>query len=237
MKKKENKSVKELEAELTDLVENDIDNENIYHILVKLANIYIQQNKYVYGYQGINEVCHDVASDVWMAVRGGRKITSWMYYIGKMIKLSYVPHQKKIEHETIYTESEPIFVENVKRMCTSSAMSSEADFDTMERQFILESIPNMIRDAVMHGKFKYGTKEWDDVYTNMTLNLLRELDGEDSKYFMLDTSMKPYVKVAIECFKNSFRSCGFAGGFMDDVCVTRDLSSLTELCDDYKERG
>jgi hypothetical protein len=86
-------------------------------------------------------------------------------------------------------------------------MSSEADFDTMERQFILENIPNMIRDAVMHGKFKHGTKEWDDVYTNMTLNLLRELDGEDAKYFMLDNSMKPYVKVAIEGFKNSFRSC------------------------------
>lgn len=236
MKKTENKSVKELEAELTNLVENDIDNEEIYKILVRLANIYIQQNKYVYGYQGINEVCHDVASDVWMAVRGGRKITSWMYYIGKMIKLSYVPNQKKIEHETIYTESEPIFVENIKRMCTSSAMSSETDFDTMERSFILDSIPNMIKDAMKHGKFKYGTKEFDDVYINMTFNLLRELDGEDAKYFNVNQSMKPYVKVAIEGFKNSFRSCGFASGFMDDISVTRDLSSLTELCDDFKDR-
>ena len=237
MRKTENKSVKELEAELTDLVENDIDNENIYHILVKLANTYIQQNKYVYGYQGISEVCHDVASDVWIAVRNGRKITSWMYYIGKMIKLSYVPNQKKIEHETIYTDSEPLFVENIKRMCTSSAMSSDTDFDTMERSFILDNIPNMIKDTMKHSKFKYGTKEWDDVYTNMTFNLLRELDGEDSKYFSIHDSLKPYVKFAVEDFKNSFRNCGFASGFMDDVQVTRDLLSLTELYEDYKDRG
>ena len=106
-KKKRNSNILEMEKRLDELVSNDIYNEEIYTILKDLAYIYIHQNKYTTGYNGIEDVCHDVASDIWMSVIGGRKIKAWMFYIGKMIKISYIQNQKNIEHEVIDVSDDP----------------------------------------------------------------------------------------------------------------------------------
>lgn len=85
------KSVKEIEEQLTYLSETDIKNPEIYELLKQLAAIFIFQNKYVYGYSDIDAVCHDVAADTWMRLlNNNTKISHWMYYIGRSIKLSYI---------------------------------------------------------------------------------------------------------------------------------------------------
>lgn len=216
-KSKRNKGVLAIESRLNELVATDPRNEEIYHLLKQLAGMYINQNKFIYGYNGIEEVCHDVAADVWMSVLQGRKIYAWMYYIGKMIKLSYVPKQKYIEHETIETDGDPVLKESVKRMCASSSMSCTKDFDDMQRNLMLDNIGGIIQTTMSNTKFKQGTKEYLSVYTNVCLNLINDIEGKEFTYFRMPSHLKPFVNIIIEQFKKDFRNSGFTESIMDNV--------------------
>ena len=232
---KRNNNIVRIEERITELVNTDIMNEEIYVLLKKLAYIYINQNKFTYGYNGIEDVCHDVAADVWMTVINGRVIKSWMYYIGKMIKMSYVIQQRKIEHEVIDTENDPNYRYNVKLMCASSSISCMEEFDNMERNLVLDNIGGMILGTMSKTKFKIGSREYLDLYTNVCINLLRELDNEEYIYFRLDPKLQPYVQIIIEQFKKDFRNSGFTDSISDNVdddlemMITSDESIMKSL--------
>ena len=225
---KRNKGILQIESRLTELVETDNKNPEIYKLLKQLASIYINQNKFVYGYNGIDEVCHDVASDVWMSVLQGRKIYAWMYYIGKMIKLSYVPKQKSLEHETIDIQDDPHLKENIKYMCAASSISCSKEFDDMQRRLMLQNIGGIIYETMQQIKFQEGTKEYLSIYTNVCLNLLRVLDGDKPTYFRLQPHLQPYVQIVIEQFKKNFRNSGFTDSIMDNVDEDIELQLIAD---------
>ena len=218
------KGILGIEKKLTYLTENDPYNEEIYGLLKSLAYIYINQNKYVFGYDGIDDVCHDVAADVWMKVLGGKKIYAWIYYIGKMIKLTYVTRQKKLEHEIINVRDNPVLQESVKRMCASSAMSCIQEFDDMERRFTLENITPIIKDVMSHTKFVEGTKDYISVYTNVCLNLINDIDNKPRKYFRLEEHLVPYIGIIIEQFNKKMRNMGLTDSIMDGIDADLDMA-------------
>lgn len=216
-KPKRNSGILAMEERLNYLVQNDIYNEEIYNILKSMAYIFIHQNKYTTGYSGIEDVCHDVASDVWMSVINGRKIKAWMFYIGKMIKISYIQNQKNIEHQEVDIVNDPELKEAMKYMCAGSSISYIKDFDDMERSLVLESISGMIRDTMSHIKFRKGTKEWNQIYCNVCINLFRELNRLEYTWFRIDECLKSYVYIIIEQFKKEFRNSGFTESISDNV--------------------
>lgn len=222
-----NKSILEMEDRLNYLVKNDIQNEEIYVILKNMANIYINQNKFFCGYYGVEEVCHDVAADLWIRVINGATVNSWMYYIGKMIKLSYVTNQKNIEHEVIDVQNDPELSESIKRMCASSSLSNVKDFDDMERNLMLDNIPSMVRDVMNHTKFKPKTKEFVAVYSNVCFNLYNDLNNKDYKYFRIPDVLHPYVNIIIEQFKKEFRNSGFTDSISDNVENDLEMQLVT----------
>lgn len=230
-----NKKIVEIEERLTYLTENDIDNEEIYHLLKKLASIYINQNKFTYGYNGIEDVCHDVAADVWMSVRDGRKIRAWIYYIGKMIKLTYVTKQKQLEHEVIDTENDPALRDSIKRMCASSSMSCTEEFDSMQRNFILDCVGSMVEESMSKTKFKKGTKEYLAVHTNVCINLLKLINNEKPVKFRIDDALYQHVDVIIKQFKKKFRNSGFTESIMDNVKA--DLEMQLSVDESYLRDG
>ena len=222
---KRNRATLDIEERLNYLTQNDPHNEEIYHLLKKLAETYIQQNKYVYGYSGIDDVAHDVAADVWMAVLNGRKIYAWQFYIGKMIKTSYVTKQKQLEHEIIDTTGDPDLEENVINMCAGSSISNIKDFDEMLSGLMLDNVSALIADTMKDTKFREGTSEYRQVYTNVCINLVRELDNEKPIYFRIDEALEPYVQLVIAQFKEKFRDSGFADSIME---YADDRQSLIE---------
>lgn len=232
---KKNQSVAKIEERLNYLVENDIENEEIYTLLKRLAYIYINQNKYVYGYSGIEDVCHDVAADTWMAVLNGRRIHAWIYYIGRMIKLSYVTRQRNIEHEIIDASDNIELKEGIKRMCASSSISCINDFDIMERNLMLDNIGNTINETMNHIKFKRGTREWSQIYLNVSMNLLNELDNKPYSYLRIDDNLKPYVQLTIAQFKRQFSNSGFMDSVMYNVDDDLDMQ-LREQNDNKSSR-
>ena len=233
--KPRNATILGMEERLDYLVENDPENEEIYKILKNMAYIYIHQNKYITGYNGIEDVCHDVASDTWMSVLGGRKIKSWMFYIGKMIKLSYVGNQRKIEHEVINTDNDPNFNHNIKLMCAGSSISYTNEFDEMERNLVLENIGSMIKAAMKNTKFKEGSYEYQILHCNVCINLLKEIENQEYQYFRLRDDLKPYLHIILEQFKKDFRNSGFLESISDNVdedlemMITSDESLMKEL--------
>ena len=222
--KTRNSKILSIESRLNELFETDPRNEEIYHLLKKLAYIYINQNKYVYGYSGIEDVCHDVAADVWMNVLNGRKIGAWIYYIGRALKLSYIPKQKALEHQVIDASGDVVLQENIRQMCAGSALACIEDFDAMQRGFLLDSVPGMIEETMEHIKFKRGTKEYLAIYANVCINLLRELEGKPHTYFRIDESLIPFVTMTMESFKKSFRECGFEESLLSDYEQEYDVA-------------
>ena len=232
-----NKGIVNIEERLSELAETNPRSDEMYILLKKLAYIYINQNKFVYGYNGVEDVCHDVAADVQMAVIAGKRINAWMYYLGKMIKLSYVTAQRRIEHETISVEDDPELKETIKRMCAGSALSCREDFDLVQRNMFLDNAKYLVDETMDNTKFVKGSKEYNAVYNNLCINLVRELDGEEKVYFRIDDSLKLYVDLAINQFKKNFRNSGFMESLYDNI--DDDLEMMITQADHFEknERG
>lgn len=216
-KKTRNNKVVKIEKRLNELVETDIQNPEIYELIKSLAAIYIMQNKYSYGYHSVDEVCHDVAADLWMSIINGRRIHAWIYYIGKMIKYTYVTKQRKIEHEIIEVGNDIGLDEGIKRMTAASFTSCINDFDTLNRNIMLENISGVVADTMNYVKFKKGSKEYSLLYLNLCINLVREIDGESQMFFRLPEYLKPFVKIAIQQYRKLFRNIGFTESIMDGI--------------------
>lgn len=229
-----NKSITHIEERLTWLSENDPRSEEMYTLLKKLAYIYVNQNKFVYGYNGVEDVCHDVAADVQMMVIEGKRINAWMYYLGKMIKLTYVSAQKRLEHEVIEVNYDPELKDTLKRMSAGSALSCKNDFDTVQRNLFLENAEYLLKETMESTKFSKGTKEWVSIYNNLALNLVRELDGEAPTYFRLEASLQPHVTLAMNQFKKKFRNSGFMESLYDNV--DEDLEMMLLQSDQFEKR-
>lgn len=232
-KKSRNKTILQIEERLSYLAENDPTNEEMYHLLKKLAYIYVNQNKFCYGYNGVEDVCHDVASDTWLNVLSGKKIGAWIYYIGKMIKLSYVPKQKKLEHEFIDISEDPHLKEAIKTMSAASAISNMKDFDRMQRSLMIDQIGSIIKKTMEQIKYKEHTLEWLQIYINLCINLVRIIYNEKPLYIRIPDHLIPYVDMAIEQFKKNFRNSGFTESIMDNV--DEDLEMQLIATDNYKK--
>lgn len=218
---KTKKSVKEIEERLTYLAENDLNNPEIYELLKNLAIIYIFQNRYVYGYSDIDSVCHDVASDTYMRLLSGRtKITHWIYYIGRSIKLSYITQQRNIEHEVIDTNGDTELRKSVITMCSGSAKSFSNDFNHVYKISFLENIDTLIRQTLQESKFKQNSKEWWTLYTNLCLSLYYD----KVVYFRIPDYLKSYVPLLIHKFRELFMNSEFLDHTFDED--EEDLPSL-----------
>lgn len=206
-------SVKEIETRLDYLIETDIHNPEIYELLKTLATIFIFQNKYVYGYSDIESVCHDVAADTYMRLLSGRtKITHWIYYIGRSIKLSYITKQRSVEHEVINTESDPNLQKAVIDMCAGSSKSITKDFNHVFRVSFLENIDVLIRQTMNESKFKSDSKEWWILYTDLSLSLFYD----KPIYFRTPNHLKPYVLLLIHRFRELFINSEFMEPVFDE---------------------
>lgn len=215
------KSVPEIEARLTELVETDIHNGEIYELLKQLAFIWVFQNKYTYGYSDAESVCHDVASDTYMRVLSGRTvITKWMYYIGRSLKLSYVANQRKLEHEVVCTDGNPQLREAIIDMCAGSSKSINNTFNAVQKISFLENIDSLIRKAVNTTKFKQFSKEWWVIYTSVCISL----QSDKIVYFRVDDRLKPYVQYVYNKFKDMFSKSEFMEPEFDTV--DEDLPAL-----------
>jgi len=213
-------SVKEIEARLDYLAEFDIKNPEIYELLKQLATIFIFQNKYVYGYSDIDAVCHDVAADTYIRLLSGRtKITHWIYYIGRSIKLSYVTQQRSIEHEVIDTEDDPNLQKAVIDMCAGSSKSINNDFNHVFKIAFLENIDALIRRTMNESKFKTESKEWWILYTDLSLSLYYD----KPVYFRTPDYLKLYVSLLICRFRELFVNSEFMEPVFDE---DEDLPTL-----------
>lgn len=221
MSKKSKTSVKDIEAELTHLYETDINNPRIYELLKQLANIFIYQNGWIYGYSDRESVCHNVAADTYMRLlKGNTKITKWMYYISISIKRSYISAQKKIEHQIFDTSDNPELRKSIINMCTGSSKSFSDDFNSIYKVSFLENIDTIIRQAVNNTKFKSDSKEWLTIYTNVCLSLCYD----KPVYFRISKELRPYVQLVINQFKDMFINSEFVKNIFDEE--DEDLPSL-----------
>jgi hypothetical protein len=214
-------SVKEIEARLTTLAQEDVTNPEIYELLKQLAAIFIFQNRYVYGYSDVEGVCHDVAADTYLRLSSGRtQITHWMYYISTSIKLSYIGKQRKLEHEVIDTEGNPSLRKAVITMCAGSSKSISTEFNNIYKINFLQNIDSLIRRVVNCTKFKPESKEWWTLYTNLCLSLY----FDKIVYFRIPGHLKPYLNLLIQQFRDMFLNSEFTQHTFDEE--EEDLPSL-----------
>lgn len=225
-------SVKKIEEELNYLVEYDINNPKVYELLKQLASIFIYQNKYMYGYHDVQEVCHDVASDIYIKLLHGTRINAWIYYIGTCIRRSYVPNQRKVEHEVINTDGDPTLKQAVISMCTGSSKSIITNMDQIQRSMFLDNMDGLLRKTLSATKFKLKSPEWLSLYTNVSINLYKTLENNkkfEFVYLRLEEYLKPYVQIIINQFYKEFLSSNFMESIMDSIFDDQEMSLV---CDD-----
>jgi hypothetical protein len=142
-----------------------------------------------------------------------------------MIKLSYVTKQRNIEHEIINVENDPTLKDAIKRMSASSSISCINEFDSMQRNLMLDGISNMIDDVMSKCRYKKGTKEYIALYTNVCINLVKMFDGDNQIQFRIDDSTNQHVDLMINNFKKYFGDCGFAESVMYNTKPDLEMQS------------
>jgi hypothetical protein len=177
----------------------------------------------------VESVCHDAAADTYIRLLKGRtKIKKWMYYIERSLQLSYIPNQKKLEHEVINTrpqsnykkQQQIVDEEAVINMSAGSAFSINNEFNKVKKIVFLKNIDSLIRESMNKTKFKKQSKEWLSLYTSVVLSLYYN----NYVYFRLPKELKPYVKLVITMFKKALLNSEFFEDEFDSA--ENDLPSL-----------
>lgn len=112
----------------------------------------------------------------------------------------------------IETENNPELRNEVISMCAGSHKSFSDDFNTLHKISFLENIDSLIRETLLHSKFKPESKEWLWLYTNISLSLYYD----KPVYFRLPNYLKPYVTFLIKQFKQRFIKSEFTQQLLDE---------------------
>jgi hypothetical protein len=197
---------KQVEDELTYLIDNDINNEKIYRLLHDITFNYLynvmRPGTVYYDYETI--AC-DVAADLFLRLRKGAKIDHFTSYISRILKLYYLADYEKNNWSVIIDTSNNYELENSIKTCCLGMRGEEFDYiENILTSIYVGQFETIINETIKESKFNFISKD----RLNLELSVLLTLTKKKPTYFRLSDDLKPYVQVIITQIYDKIRHEG-----------------------------
>ncbi len=192
--------------------ENDPANYEVYELCVNLTSNLIKSEKWNMQPIDFDNITHDVAADLYNIVSTQRyKITYWRAFVYRMLKLCYVPRQRKAMSSQVFdTKYDPVARQNLVETFVSGANSLES-LNRAENRDLFSNIGKIVKSVLDNSKFA------NDPVRRLPLHISVALSLRENKlvYFHITDDLKPFV----------------------NVLVSRVMEIITEACRTTGERG
>lgn len=192
--------------------DNDPTNNEVYELGVKLTENLIKSEKWNMQPIDFDNITHDVAADLYNIVSTQRyKITYWRAFVYRMLKLCYVPRQRKSMSPQIFdTQYDPVARQNLVETFVSGANPLE-HLNRTENRDLFGNIGRVVKSVLDNSKFA------NDPVKRLPLHISVALSLRENKlvYFHVTEDLKPFV----------------------NILVSRVMEIITDACRTTGERG
>ena len=192
--------------------DNDPANYEVYELGVNLTGNLIKSEKWNMQPIDFDNITHDVAADLYNIVSTQRyKITYWRAFVYRMLKLCYVPRQRKSMGSQIFdTKYDPVARQSLVETFVSGSNPLE-HLNRAENRDMFGNIGRIVQSVLDNSKFA------NDPAKRLPLHISVALSLRENKliYFHISEDLKPFV----------------------NILVSQVMEIITEACRTTGERG
>jgi hypothetical protein len=174
--------------------ENDPTNSEVYNLGVNMASNLIKSEKWNMQPIDFDNITHDVAADLYNIVATQRyKITYWRAFVYRMLKLCYVPRQRKSMGQQVFdTKYDPISRQNLVENFVSNINPLEAQ-NRAENRELFGNVSKIVKSVLDNSKFA------NDPVKRLPLHISVALSLRENKlvYFHITDDLKPFVNIFV----------------------------------------
>lgn len=174
--------------------DNDPTNNEIYNLGVMMAGNLIKSEKWNMQPMDFDNITHDVASDLYNIVASQRyKITYWRAFVYRMLKLCYVPRQRKNMSTQIFDMNyDPVAKQNFVQTFVSDSNYLAAQARAENRE-LFSNINKIVKTVLDNSKFA------NDPARRLPLHISLALSLRENKlvYFHITDDLKPFVNILL----------------------------------------
>jgi len=184
-----------IENELHKMIEEDVNNPEIYNQLVKLVIGHLMQQKACdYHIEEYYELPYLIASDLYMRTLKKADIKSYLGYLDKIYKkyVNYYRHECGFYHHSLDTE-----LENLDLHPEIYGFS----YEKLINKIYLSEISSIINYLVYNSKYKITDKDFNNLKISISLSLM----NNEYVYFHLDEEKQVYVRYMVRVLKEMIR--------------------------------
>ena len=212
---------KQTEKELTEMVEKDKDNPEIYKKIKDLTFNYLynvlKPGSELYDYDTI--AC-DIAADIFLRLKKGAKISYWLNYISRILKLYYLRDYQKKNWSVVIDTAGSATLEDSLQQCFVDKSVKKNPINNSLNIIYLEQFEKILNNVLYNSKFNFNSKE----RLNLQISILLTLLNNKITYFHIEEYLYPYIPILIAQLKTEIINSGLF--IEDNVKSTLELDPL-----------
>lgn len=217
----------DIELDIRKICQVDKSSDKLYIYIKELAEAYMRTFRQVDTYRELDEISHEIASDLYQMIQDGYEIFAWRKYVRLMVK-RYRQNYWSVNRSQVIDVSD--VTDKDKFICEAySASLNLSNMLSEEELLLLVSDAGKIFDEIVSDRIKYsrGTKKYLNVKTSVLLSfkfnelkLYEIYDKSDIEY--VELVYKSSLKVFCDYLTLNLHGIKFLG--IDEI--TQSLSEL-----------
>lgn len=219
---------KDAEQQLNTMVEENPNNPEICQLLHDITFNYLynilKPGSTLYDYEMIS---WDLASDLFLRIRKGCKITYYVNYISHLLKINYLRSYERDNWSVIIDVGKDDKLEEAIQLCCIGNRNDDVlQIENILTGLYFEHFEGIITDIMKETKFKFCTS----LRLNLELSVLLTLIRKKVICYRLDRSYTPYIHLIISKIKSKMAIDGICGREQhNNLIVFNNLAKLNTL--------
>lgn len=207
----------EIEANIKKLIEEDVNNPEVYNEIQRLAYLYLKRYKKMNKDIEAQEVSHLVASELYYKVVNGGEIYSWLGYMSKTMIWFIRKYRSMTDTQMIDTTEDTQLYEAVLDM---SVRSSDKDdkYNEIVDYIAVNDLPNIV-NRILERICRYDSESSE--YMNIHMSIIMSLITDRFVTVFISEEVEPYCRLMYSIVKDKltaeveqlFKSESFEGNY------------------------
>jgi len=207
--------INDLEKKLKKLIEEDINDPDVYNMIFELSKYYLKQNKVLSQNIPLEEVAHLMAEDLYMKILRGGEIRAWLGYMNFAYKQAVGTWQKMFGREFIDARDD-YDLENAIVSMSVAGGYDVTPFQHLYDNSYIEGLTVQIDKLMEASRCVEGTAE----FMNVRLSLILSMSHGMFVSYHLDDAQRQYTSALLNVLQIMIR---------DDLKDVGDEKIMTHL--------
>lgn len=211
----------EIEDKLKQLIEEDINNPEVFNTINKLIYLHIKRRKLVSYDRDAQEIAILMAEDLYMKILRGEPLYSWLGYISKAC-IGYIRKYRKMNSsEIIDTTGNYELMESIIQLSSASYDMSQKDYNVVIAKMSLDSMTEIIEETIEKA-CRYD--RFSSQYTNFVISAYISLIKNEVCTMFLDESESMQFRIIFAKVKEAIQN-----NYGDSFSISNQLYSIMQL--------